>query len=219
MNASTRRERVAGPAGVLETAIDLPPQPPQGLAVLAHPHPLFGGTLDNKVVQTLARACVQHGLAAVRFNTRGTGQSAGGWDDGRGEVDDAMAVVAHYRQALGLDQAPLTLAGFSFGAYVASQVFARLSSSPRPAFRLCLVGPAVVNFAVAPVPSGTLVVQGEADDVVPMSAVLRWAEAHTPGQVTPVTVVPAAGHFFHGQLPVLKELLLAWLRGSEPTLR
>ncbi len=217
MNASTRRERVAGPAGALEAAVDLPTQTPSGLAVVAHPHPLFGGTLDNKVVQTVARACVQQGLATVRFNTRGTGGSEGAWDEGRGEVDDALAVVAHYRQALGLADASLTLAGFSFGAYVASQVFARLSTSPHPAQHLCLVGPAVVNFPVAPVPPGTLVVQGEVDDVVPMADVLRWAGSHTPGQVTPVTVVPGAGHFFHGQLPVLKTLLLTWLRCTEPT--
>lgn len=215
MNAGTRRERIAGPAGAIECAIDSPSdeQASVGLAVIAHPHPLFGGTLDNKVVQTLARACVQRGFAAVRFNFRGIGASEGVWDEGRGECDDLLAVVAHYREAF---SPTLTLlAGFSFGGFVASNGFAELARLGQPAQRIALVGPAVVNFAVSHVPEGSLVVQGEADDVVPMTDVLRWAGAN-PSGATPVTVVPGAGHFFHGQLPVLKRLMTQWLAGGEP---
>ena len=109
---------------------------PAGLALVCHPHPLHGGTLDNKVVQTLARAFVQLGWRAVRFNFRGVGASEGQWDEGRGEVDDALAVV----QALREPAQPLVLAGFSFGAYVASQVAARLHGS-EVAQRVVLVAP------------------------------------------------------------------------------
>jgi uncharacterized protein len=155
--------------------------------------------MDNKVVATLARAAVQIGFTSVRFNFRGIGGSAGSWDEGRGEIDDALAVINAHRAP-----GPLLLAGFSFGAYVASQAAARLAP---PATRLVLVGPAVVNFAVAPVPADTLVLHGELDDVVPLPAVLNWARP----QALPVTVLPGAGHFFHGQLPVLKQMVLAGL--------
>jgi uncharacterized protein len=201
MNNATQRGTVAGPTGALATAVDSPAGPPQGVAVICHPHPQHGGTMDNKVVQTLARAFVQLGHTSVRFNFRGTGGSAGSWDEGRGEVDDASAVIAAHRVA-GL---PLLLAGFSFGAYVASQAAQRLAEAAAPAARLVLVGPAVVNFAMAPVPADTLVVHGEADDVVPLPAVFDWARP----QSLPVTVLPGAGHFFHGQLPVLKQVVLA----------
>ena len=172
---------------------------PRGLALVCHPHPLHGGTLDNKVVQTLARAFVQLGWRAVRFNFRGVGASQGAWDEGRGEVDDALAVV----QALREPAQPLVVAGFSFGAYVASQVAARLQG-PEAAQRVVLVGPAVQNFPVAPVPQDSLVIHGESDEVVSLSSVLDWARTHT----LPVTVVPGTGHFFHGQLPLLKSLVL-----------
>jgi uncharacterized protein len=198
MNSATLRGTVAGPAGHLVTAIDAPPGSPRGVAVICHPHPQHGGTMDNKVVQTLARAFVQLGHTSVRFNFRGTGGSAGSWDEGRGEIDDALAVITAHRVA-GL---PLLLAGFSFGGYVASQAATRLAE---PATRLALVGPAVVNFNMAPVPADTLVVHGELDDVVPLPAVFDWARP----QQLPVTVLPGAGHFFHGQLPVLKQIVLA----------
>ena len=198
MNSSTRRFSIVGPAGALECAIDTPAAAPRGLAVLCHPHPQFGGTLDNKVVQTLARALVQLGYTSLRFNFRGIGASQGAWDDGRGEIDDAMAVIAAQR-------APgqvLVLGGFSFGGYVASQAATRLTE---PAERLVLVGPAVHNFSVAAVPADTLVIHGEQDDVVPLQAVFDWARP----QALPVTVLPGAGHFFHGQLPVLKQIVVA----------
>ncbi|MFD2454419.1 alpha/beta hydrolase, partial [Ideonella paludis] len=175
--------------------------PPCGVAVVCHPHPLHGGTLDNKVAQTLARAFVQLGYRVVRFNFRGVGGSEGQWDEGRGEVDDALAVIAAHRQA----GQPLVLAGFSFGAYVASQAAHRLKDTPHAVQRLVLVGPATSNFDVAPVAANTLVIHGEADEVVPLSATLDWARP----QVQPVVVVPGVGHFFHGQLALLKSLVVA----------
>lgn len=201
MNAQTQRSQMVGPAGALALAVDEPAQAPCGVAVVCHPHPLHGGTLDNKVAQTLARAFVQLGYRVVRFNFRGVGGSEGQWDEGRGEVDDALAVIAAHRQA----GQPLVLAGFSFGAYVASQAAHRLKDTPQAVQRLVLVGPATSNFDVAPVAANTLVIHGEADEVVPLSATLDWARP----QVQPVVVVPGVGHFFHGQLALLKSLVVA----------
>ena len=204
MNSATLRQRFEGPAGVIECAVDAPAAGTalRGVAVLCHPHPQHGGTLDNKVAQTLARAFVQLGYRAVRFNFRGVGGSAGVWDEGRGEVEDALAVVAAFREA-GL---PLALGGFSFGGYVAASAAARLADTA-PAERLVLVAPAVVNFPMPGVPADTVLIHGEADDVVPLAAVLDWARP----AVLPVTVVPGTGHFFHGQLPLLKTLITgAW---------
>jgi len=157
--------------------------------------------MDNKVVVTLARAFVQRGWRTARFNFRGIGGSGGEWDEGRGEIDDALAVIT----ALRAGDEPLALAGFSFGAYVASH--AASQTHPR---HLVLVGPASQNFTVAPVPQGTLVVHGEADEVVPLAATLEWARP----QALPVVVVPGGGHFFHGQLALLKSLVLQHLSAS-----
>jgi len=201
MNPKTQRHTVDGPAGPIEVAVDVPVEAAHGVAVICHPHPQHGGTMDNKVVQTLARAFVQLGWRAVRFNFRGIGGSGGAWDEGQGEIDDALAVIAAERVA----GQPLALAGFSFGGYVASQAAARLPEDQK-AERLVLVGPATQNFEVAPVPDDTLVIHGEHDDVVPLAATLDWARP----QSLPVVVVPGGGHFFHGQLPLLKSLLLRY---------
>jgi alpha/beta superfamily hydrolase len=206
MNPQTLRSSQPGPAGPIELAIDAPQGAGllRGIAVICHPHPQFGGTLDNKVVQTLARAYVQLGYRAVRFNFRGIGASAGAWDMGQGEIDDALAVIAAQREP-GL---PLALAGFSFGAYIAGQAATRLGPDAR-AERLLLVGPAVVNFAMPTVPADSVVIHGEADEVVPLAAVFDWARPQT----LPVIVVPGVGHFFHGQLSLLKSLVAgAWHR-------
>ena len=198
MNSATQRSTLAGPAGLIEIAIDSPPAP-RGVAVLCHPHPLHGGTLDNKVVQTLARAFVQLGWRAVRFNFRGIGASQGQWDEGRGEVDDALAVIQSQRDPA----LPLAIGGFSFGGYVASVAAQRTSEVQR----IVLIAPAVSNFPAAPVSQDSIVVHGEVDDVVPLSAVFDWARP----QSLPVTVIPGAGHFFHGQLALLKNLIVgAW---------
>lgn len=203
MNVHTRRSSITGPAGAIECAIDEPGQDAvRGVAVLCHPHPLHGGALQNKVVQTLARAFVQLGWRAVRFNFRGVGGSQGTWDEGRGEVDDALAVIAAHRDPA----LPLALGGFSFGGFVATQAQVRLPDDAK-AQRLVLIAPAARNFALAAVPQDTIVIHGEADDVVPLSAVLDWARP----QVLPIVVVPATGHFFHGQLPLLRQLVVgAW---------
>lgn len=206
MNAQTEYLIQEGPAGPLEVAIDRPDGAASGVAVIAHPHPLHGGTLSNKVVQTLARACVLAGLTAVRFNFRGVGRSGGAYDEGGGECDDLLSVVAAQAPA-----GPLVLAGFSFGAFVTSHAAARLAPE-RELRHLLLVGTAASRFEVAPVApelhGRTLVIHGEQDDTVPLSAVMDWARP----QVLPVLVVPGGGHFFHGQLPLLRELALRHLR-------
>ncbi|MDT4856967.1 hypothetical protein FQZ97_913740 [compost metagenome] len=206
MNAQTEVLTMTGPSGQIELAVDRPELASRGVAVIAHPHPLHGGTLTNKVVQTLARACVLAGLTAVRFNFRGVGASEGVYDEGRGELDDLLAVVAAHAA-----EGPLFLAGFSFGAFVTSHAAVRLHAS-RDIQRLVLIGTAASRFDAAPVPAElharTLVVHGEQDDTVPLSSVMDWARP----QVLPVLVVPGGGHFFHGQLPMLRELVLRHLR-------
>lgn len=201
MNAQTETLLQAGPTGALEVAIDRPSGDARGVAVIAHPHPLFGGTLSNKVVQTVARACVATGWTAVRFNFRGVGQSGGAYDEGHGERDDMLAVV----QAQS-GKGALVLAGFSFGAFVTSHAVQRLVAE-RELARVVLVGTAASRFAVAPIApelhSRTLVIHGEVDDTVPLSAAMDWARP----QSLPVTVIPGGGHFFHGQLPLLRDLV------------
>jgi alpha/beta superfamily hydrolase len=202
MNRQTTQRMLAGPAGPIECAIDEPAggtEDLRGVAVLCHPHPQHGGTMHNKVVQTLARAFSQLGCRAVRFNFRGVGASGGHWDEGRGEVDDAVAVIDAMRESGSL----LWLGGFSFGGYVAAQAAARLPKGQQ-AHRLVLVAPAVQSFPMVAVPPDTLLIHGETDDVVPLSAMLDWARP----MALPVTVVPGAGHFFHGQIALLKNLVL-----------
>jgi len=208
MNAQTERFTLAGAAGPLECALDRPAEglAARGVAVIAHPHPLFGGTMDNKVVQTMVRAFLQMGYRTVRFNFRGVGGSEGQHDNGQGEVDDLLAVV----RAEGLG-GPLCLAGFSFGAYVTCQAVAALGAAA-DLRKVVLVGTAASRFSVAPLApelhERTLVLHGEVDDTVPLSAVMDWARP----QHLPVTVVPGVEHFFHGQLPLLKPLTLRHLR-------
>ena len=197
MRASTRREWVAGPAGKIECAVDAPEGQAKGRALVAHPHPQFGGTLDNKVVQTLARAFVDLGYEAWRPNFRGVGASEGTFDEGRGEEEDLLAVY----QALA--SSPVLLAGFSFGAAVQAKLAARVHAE-----RLVLVGVAVRSFAVPPVPAGTLVIHGELDETVPLAAVLDWARP----QELPVVLVPGADHFFHRKLQVLRGIVAANVR-------
>jgi alpha/beta superfamily hydrolase len=196
MRASTERVFVPGPAGRIECAVDKPERPARGSALIAHPHPLFGGTLDNKVVQTLARAFVELGYEAWRPNFRGVGQSEGRYDEGNGEVDDLAAVFAHLRSD------KIVLAGFSFGAAMQARLAQRPEITTRTE-RLVLVGVAVANFATPPVPAGTLVIHGERDETVPLAAVLDWARP----QELPIVVVPGAEHFFHHKLPLLRAIV------------
>jgi alpha/beta superfamily hydrolase len=208
MNVHTERLELAGPAGRIQVLRDQPEGTPLGVAVIAHPHPLFGGTMDNKVVQTLARAFVQCGWTAVRFNFRGVGASEGTYDEGQGEALDLLAIV----QALAPD-GPLALAGFSFGSYVTAQALQTLWST-RDVRSLVLVGTAASRFQVPPLPpqsqERSLVIHGEMDDTVPLASVLDWARP----QSLPVTVVPGVEHFFHGQLPLLKSLVVRHLRAQ-----
>jgi hypothetical protein len=192
MRASTRREFIAGPAGRIECAVDEPEDSSRGIALIAHPHPLFGGTLDNKVVQTLARALVELGYESWRPNFRGVGETEGTHDEGRGELADLETIVKH------IAPSKLVLAGFSFGASVVARLAERVAEE-----WLVLVGLGVTRLAAPPVPAGTLVIHGENDDTVPLAAVLDWARP----QDLPVVLVPGADHFFHRKLQVLKRIV------------
>jgi alpha/beta superfamily hydrolase len=207
MNSHTVRQSIAGPAGAIECAIDAPSGAPRGTVVVCHPHPQHGGTMDNKVVQTLARAFVALGWRSVRFNFRGIGASQGAGDDGVGEVDDALAVIA----AFTADGSPFMLAGFSFGAYVAAQAATRLADGAKPQ-RMVLVGPSTERQQMANVPADTVVIHGETDDVVPLAATLAWARP----QALPIIVLPGVGHFFHGQLGLLKNVVVQELTPRMP---
>lgn len=208
MNSQTRRFQLAGPVGAIEALRDQPmtDAPTRGTAVIAHPHPLYGGTMENKVVQTLARAFVQSGWTALRFNFRGVGATEGQHDEGRGELADMLAVVAAEAPA-----GPLALAGFSFGGSVAGLAVDALWTA-RAIEKIVLVGTGVSRLMLPALPAEAhdraLVVHGEQDDTVPLSAVMDWARP----QSLPVTVVPGGGHFFHGQLPLLKNLVIRHLR-------
>jgi alpha/beta superfamily hydrolase len=204
------RVRLAGPAGDIEALVEVPAEggPPQRFGVVCHPHPLYGGTLDNKVVYTLARAFVELNVPAIRFNFRGVGGSAGRYDEGRGETADALAVIAY-----GRDRWPgvcLWLAGFSFGGAVA----ARAAAQARPG-RLVTVAPGVTRVAMDGVDSPScpwLIVQGDADDVIEPAAVRDWASRQSPAPT--VRLLPGAGHFFHGRLHELRQIVLDFLTST-----
>ena len=203
--ASAERALIAGPAGTLEVVVNAPETARRGIALVAHPHPQQGGTLDNKVAQTLAKAFHALEYVAVRFNFRGVGASEGEFDRGDGERDDALAALEYARDRFGR-KLPYALAGFSFGAYVQTRVAQRVDAE-----RLVLAGPAVKRFEVATVPPDTIVVHGEQDEVVPLADVLDWARP----QLLPVVVFPGCTHFFHGRLPQLRDTIVGmWHRGS-----
>jgi alpha/beta superfamily hydrolase len=198
MAPRSRRELLAGPAGRIECAVDEPAGgKPRGVALVAHPHPLYGGTLDNKVAHSLARALVELGYAAWRPNLRGVGLSEGAHDGGRGELEDLAAVLAHAGA-----RRPV-LAGFSFGAALQARLARRLAEAGDPPERLVLVGVAVKLLEVPPVPPDTIVIHGEEDANVPLADVLAWARP----QELPVVVIPGADHFFHRRLAVLRRIV------------
>ncbi len=190
----------------VQAVLDASESSAKGLAVVAHPHPLYGGTMDNKVVQTLSRAFVQSGWHCLRFNFRGVGGSEGVHDDGIGETQDLLNLVDQVAP-----DGPLALAGFSFGAFVACQALHDLWPTGRVQ-KTILVGTAVPKFPATALPldahEQALVIHGEEDDTVALSGVLDWARP----QLLPVTVIPAGGHFFHGQLTLLKSLAIRHLR-------
>lgn len=211
MNAQTQRFTLTGAAGLLDCALDSPDlsggQAPRGIALVAHPHPLFGGTMDNKVTQTLARAFVALGYVTARMNFRGVGQSAGVHDEGRGETDDMALLLDHLRSRYpGL---PFCLAGFSFGTFVQASLQQRLIVQGTPAERLALIGCAAGKWPIPPVPADTILIHGETDDTIPLSNVIEWARP----QDLPVIVIPGADHFFHRKLHHIKHLVTAlWHR-------
>ena len=211
MTPSSRRVVVAGPAGHIDCTVDEAPAPNAGIAIVAHPHPLFGGHRDNKVVQTLGRTLHTLGYTVWLPDFRGVRESEGVHDDGLGEVDDLAAVLDQaHREPTGqaaLPQQSVVLAGFSFGSMVVTRLATRLSAANTPAQRLILVGTATSRWSVDPVPADTLVIHGENDEVVPLSTVLDWARP----QELPVVVIPGADHFFHRKLTVIKRLVRqAW---------
>ena len=199
---SLTRALIDGPAGKIETDVNDPGGDRRGLALIAHPNPLQGGTKDNKVVTTLAKAFYALGYVAARPNFRGVGATQGSHDGGRGEADDLVAVAAHLKREYG--ELPLVLAGFSFGSFVQTLVAKRLKAE-----RLVLVGPAVNRFPAETVPADSLVIHGEHDEVVPLAAVLDWARP----QDLPVVVVPGGEHFFHGRLNLLSDIVVRSFHG------
>jgi alpha/beta superfamily hydrolase len=195
--SSLERIAIGGAAGAIETDINDPGASRRGIALIAHPNPVQGGTKDNKVVTTLAKAFYNLGYAALRPNFRGVGASAGDHDRGIGETDDLLTVAAFARERYG--DMPLLLAGFSFGSFVQTRVAKRIECE-----RMVLVGPAVNRFPAETVPADTLVIHGERDDVVPLQAVFDWARP----QQLPIVVVPGGEHFFHGRLNLLAQIVL-----------
>jgi alpha/beta superfamily hydrolase len=193
---------VEGPAGAIDLALNDPGDSRRGLALIAHPHPLQGGTRDNKVVTTLARAFYSLGHCVARPNFRGVGATAGRHDEGKGETDDLIAVAHYLRERFG--ELPLVLAGFSFGSFVQTRVARRIAIAG-----LALIAPAVNRFDAEPVREDTLIVHGDEDDVVPLAAVLAWAKP----QHLPVVVLAGGEHFFHGRLTQLQRIVLHWYRG------
>jgi len=203
MNLHTRKFFIDGAAGRLECALSLPDGAavPRGMALVAHPHPLYGGTMDNKVTHTLARSFTKLGYAALRMNFRGVGGSEGVHDAGAGETDDMAALLAHMRQQY--PDLPLALAGFSFGTFVQAQLQQRLIAQGRPAERLVLVGTAAGKWAMPAVPANTILIHGEQDDTIPLTDLFDWARP----QDLPVVVIPGADHFFHRKLQHIRNLV------------
>jgi len=203
---------VQGPPGRIEVVLDWPNETsPVGVAHIAHPHPLFGGSLTNKVVATLARVFATLGWLAVRSNFRGVGATEGEHDDGRGELDDLMHLVERVAWLPPTTPAvPLALAGFSFGSFVVAQAAAQLQSRGAPPRHLVLVGAAAGKWPMPGVDPGALVIHGEQDETILLTDVFAWAR----GCDVPVVVIPGADHFFHHRLPMLKKLVSRHLLGA-----
>jgi alpha/beta superfamily hydrolase len=230
MNSRTKIIHIDGVVGQIEISIDLPDELKtnpdflvRGLALVAHPHPLMGGTMDNKVAQTMARAFNQLGYVSVRPNFRGVGATAGVHDDGIGEMEDLLHVTDWMRTPSSWNQfeataqqfwvqtantLPLVVSGFSFGSFVGTHLVQRLAELGRSAERLVMVGSAAGKWILAPVPADTILIHGEADEIIPLIDVLDWAR---PQELT-VQVVPGADHFFHRRLHCIRNIITsAWL--------
>ncbi|MDQ8024070.1 MAG: prolyl oligopeptidase family serine peptidase [Moraxellaceae bacterium] len=208
---------VDGPAGAIDVLVDAP-ESPRGVALVAHPHPLFGGANTNKVAHTLARTMRDLGYAAIRPNFRGVGKTAGTHDNGKGETEDMLAVLAWGQQRFGFAASdPVIICGFSFGAYVQARVAHRLADAGTPAERLVLVGTAAGHvegarqYDTAAVGKDAIVIHGSKDETVALDNVLAWAE---PLEL-PVIVVPGADHFFHGRLHIIRDIITQRFNVSE----
>lgn len=220
MRPSEHKQLITGPAGAIETIVETPAGGSiKGIALICHPHPLFGGANTNKVAQTLARTFVNLGYAALRPNFRGVGHSAGSHDEGRGEAEDMLAVIdwaqTHFMAASAgcASPLPVVLGGFSFGAYVQTKVAKHLAEAGQAAQRLVLVGTAAGHvegarqYETAAVPADTIVIHGAKDETVSLVNVLAWAETMD----LPVTVVAGADHFFHRRLHIIRDIIeRAW---------
>jgi len=223
MPASPQPLQLTGAAGVIDCLLELPDSAqfsatpnPRGWALILHPHPLHGGSRDNKVVTTLSKACLQHGLATVRPNFRGVGLSAGAFDHARGETADMRALVdqLHQRFTAWADL-PWVVGGFSFGTAVAVRLYQALPVAQRPHLMM-LTGTAAARFAgmenPVNLPDNTLVVHGEMDEVVPLAEAMDFARQ----QQLPLTVIPDATHFFHGKLIALRRVVQHHLNAALP---
>jgi len=197
-------ELINGPVGKLEVCVSegIAPQR-NAFAVICHPHPLYGGTMQNKVVTTLVKTFQSLGVNTVRFNFRGVGQSEGKFDHGNGEIDDALAVINWMQREQKKNE--IWLAGFSFGAYIAAKTASQL-----PITQLVTVAPPVNHFhmeLIPPIHAPWIVVQGELDEVVPANDVYAWIETREPKPT--LLKFPQAGHYFHGLLLELRERIAA----------
>jgi alpha/beta superfamily hydrolase len=201
MNKHAKKFNLTGSAGNIEGVLNLPEAAPRGIALVAHPHPLYGGTMDNKVAQTLARTFVELGYAAARINFRGVGTSGGVHDHGAGETDDMALLLAHMQEQYpGL---PVALAGFSFGTFVQAQLQQRLIAADAPAVRLVLIGSAAGKWAMPEIAPDSILIHGELDETIPLQDVFDWLRP----QDIAVTVIPGADHFFHRRLQHIKTLV------------
>jgi len=205
------RRMTQGPAGMIELLVDAPEGQARGIALIAHPQPLLGGSAQHKVPHLLARAVQDLDWLSVRPNFRGVGATAGEHDQGQGETDDMLAVIDALETEM--PGRPLALIGFSFGAFVQSRVARRLADAGRPAAHVVLAGLPVGtvegkrSYPTEALPAGSVVVHGELDESVPLAELLLWARP----QVQPVTVIPGADHFFKGKLAALRSLVIAEL--------
>lgn len=213
MNVYTQKYLIDGPIGKIEIVRDTPvvthekSYTSRGIALVAHPHPLFGGTLDNKVTQTLAHTFAQLNYTTYRSNFRGVGQTAGKHDNGHGEQDDLFAVLEHMRSSSQHANLPLVLAGFSFGTFVLSHVAQKMLKAVSAIERMVFVGTAASRWEIAPVPKNSLVIHGELDKTIPVQCVYEWARP----QELPIVVIPGAEHFFHRKLHILRHIIInAW---------
>ena len=211
--STLKKFSITGAAGNLEGIAHVPDEIARAIAVVAHPLPTMGGTMENKVAVTLAKTFAELGCVALRFNFRGVGASAGEFTGGEGEEQDMIAVARYAQEQFGA-ALPLLLSGFSFGGYVAARAAQHLHPQ-----HLVLAAPAVGRFAPATmpwtdmpaVPPDTLIIHGEHDEVVPLADALDWARP----QQLPIVVLPEAGHFFHGRLTQLRDIVRRHFTGVE----